>query len=73
MVETRRRTAVRLLLAVALGSAAFLIPGRSSSGYVLPRCQFECWDSTYVPPLKDCVSGPPATCLSCIDYCPAPV
>jgi hypothetical protein len=63
-----RWAVLRLGFAVGLFVVAFLIPARSNA-----MCTFECWPSTWLAFLGDCVEGPPDTCRSCLMYCFQPV
>jgi hypothetical protein len=58
----------RLTLALGLFAGSFLIPAPSFA-----TCAFECWPSTWLPALGDCVEGPPDTCRSCLLYCYKPI
>jgi hypothetical protein len=66
-----RRSSIRLAIAVALLIIAIFIPAPASSWH--PDCAFECWDSTWFPQIPDCIAGPPATCRSCMLWCPSSV
>jgi ferredoxin len=67
-MKSMGRVISRLALAMGLFAGSFLIPARSYA-----YCAFECWQSTWFPTLGDCIAGPPDTCRSCIEVCPASV